>query len=303
MTHENDTILFGKLNEAAQGAGGAYHDVGKHVVALIPQGSRRLVVTFDNLAAKREAADRLPWGHDYLAKTGWDVLGVLSKAPNWFREPSLYDLFDRFRDEGLFRGYDHVVTYGSSMGGFGACAFAAAAPGCTVLAFAPQRSLAPSLVPFELRYRYGRSLGDWTDPRYSDGLEGIRQAGQVYLVHDPRERLDAQHVAALRAPNVMALALPGTGHKIPPSLLKMGILKPFAEEALMGKLELRSFHKLYRQRRNSVPWVQALLTRALARGHYKLGLWAGEKAMKIQPHWKIRHQVNALREAAKGPGG
>ncbi|GHC51510.1 hypothetical protein [Neogemmobacter tilapiae] len=302
MSAATEDILFGKLRDAVQAQNGEYHDTGRHVVSLLPQGSRRLAITFDNLAAKREAADRMPWGYDFLAAANWDVMGVMSKSSNWFRESTLYDLFDHFRDARLFQHYDQVALYGSSMGGFGACAFASAVPGCTVFAFAPQRSLAPELAHFELRYRYGRRQGDWTDPRYRDGAEGIKAARRVYLAYDPRERLDGMHVAMLTGPNVMPLVMPGVGHKIPPMLLKMGILKPLAQAALMGTLEPMEFHQLYRQRRNSVPWVERLLSRALARKHYHMGAAAGERAMSMQPHWKIRHQLNALRAAAKDLG-
>ena len=57
----------------------------------------------------------------------------------------------------------------------GALAFAPLAPGCTVMAFAPQRSLDPALCPFESRYRHARLTTDWSLP-FGDAAEGLRAA-------------------------------------------------------------------------------------------------------------------------------
>lgn len=268
-------------------------------MAYLPAGFRRLAVTFDNLAARREIGDRYPWGYQFLAQDGWDVMGVISKQPDWFRQGDLLDLFDKLKADGLFARYDHVAMYGASMGGFGALAFAPAAPGCSVFAMAPQSTLNRKIAPFENRYRYGRDQGDWEEPRYRDGADGVTAAGRVFIAYDPLLPVDAAHAARLHGPNVQLLQMPGIGHKIPPALTKMNILKPLAQEALSGTLTATSYRQMFRARRQSIPWIESLLIRAQKMGHTKLALGAAELVMARQPHWKIRHQINALRAMLK----
>ena len=284
---------FAAVTEAAARLGGFVIDLPWHVVAWLPRGHGRMAVSFDNLASVREAR-RMPWGDGFLAARGWDVLGVMIKQKDWFRHPALLDALEGLRDEGFFARPRAVSMYGSSMGGFGAATFAGLAPGCTVLAFAPQSSLAKSLAPFETRYKYGRSLGDWTG-RYRDGAEGIRAAGRAYLAYDPALPPDAAHVARLAGPNVTPLPMPHLGHKLPPALNRMGILKPLSETALAGTLEPAEFHRLYRARRASVPWLVSLFKRAGRSGHAGLAL---RQIARLPPdqaqHWKLKQLRRAL---------
>ncbi len=290
--------LFADLKAVASASNGFVHDMTHHVIGYLPSGNSRLVVTFDNLASRKAEGPRLPWGHGFLSAQGWDVMGILVKRPDWFRDPELWDAFDRLRDDGFFARYAHVAMYGSSMGAYGALAFAPAAPGCTVLAFAPQSTLERTAVPFETRYRYGRNLGPWSG-RYVDGADGVRAAGRAYIAFDPRERLDAAHAARMTGQNITFLRMPGVGHKIPPALQQMGILKPVVLAALAGELEPPVFNSLFRARRKSLAWTSDLLDRAAKAGHVRLAIAAAERLLTEDPRWKIRQQLNSMREAAK----
>lgn len=294
MTDTDPTLS--KAEVLAAQTNGFTRNLTQHVVAYIPGGFGRLVVSFDNLSVFRDGPDRLPWGYDFLAGQGWDVLGVMVKRADWFRHPDLWDVFDQLRDDGFFRRYDHVAMYGSSMGAYGALAFAPAAPGCTVLALAPQTTLDRKVVPFDKRYGSADRVTDWGG-RYSDAADGVKSAGRAYVVFDPREKEDAAHAARLRGPNITFLRVPGVGHKIPPAFKKMGLLKPLCERGLTGELSPAEFGRLFRARRDSIPWLESLLIRAQKNNHPRLGLWAAEAAMARREHWKIRGQLRALRRA------
>jgi pimeloyl-ACP methyl ester carboxylesterase len=287
---------FAAIAAESRDLGGFCRVMTHHIAAHLPTGHRRLVVTFDNLASNRETDRRYPWGHGFLADKGWDILGVMALRWDWFRHPDLWDLFDELRDTGFFAGYDHVAFYGASMGGYGALSFASAAPGCTVLAFAPQSSLDRAIVPFEKRYKV---LGDWTG-RYADAADGARAARQAYIAFDPRVKPDLAHVMRLDGANVVQLRMPGVGHKVPPALQRMGILKPVALAALEGALDMQAFHRHYRARRQSIPWVIGLLERAAKRKHARLALRVAENQWKTRLHWKLRLLVNDLRAINSG---
>lgn len=288
---------FALQRDRAIDRGGFVQDLPNHVLSFLPNGGRSLVIAFDNLAATREVQDRTAWGQKFLLDSGHDVLGVQIKRRDWYRDADLIRALVALRDDGFFRGYSRVATFGASMGAFAALAFAPLAPGCTVMAFAPQRSLNLHLCPWEKRYRFARTAY-WDDAlAFGDAAEGLRAAARAYIAFDPRLSEDRKHAASLSGPQVTFLPMPHLGHKLPPALLKMGLLKPLALAALDGTLDPGSFSRLMRARRSSMPWTADLLQRALKRGHLRLGLRAAEKEMADRPHWKIRHLLNAYQAA------
>lgn len=276
--------------------GGFMQEMDHHVLTWLPGRGERLVVSFDNLAAVRETEDRIIWGQKFLTAQGFDVLGLQIKRRDWYRDAQVLGALTDLRDDGFFRRFPAVSMYGSSMGGFGALAFAPLAPGCSVMAFAPQRSLDPALCPYETRYRHARLTTDWSLP-FGDAAEGLRAAGPVYIAFDPAEPEDRQHAAALAAPNVTFLPMRHMGHKLPPALLKMGLLKDLSLAAFDASLTAPAFARLMRARRDSIPWRADFLARCLARGHVRLGLALAEKMMADRPHWKIRHVKRELAAA------
>lgn len=281
-------------------AGGFFADLPDHLLAYVPapgtapRAERRLVVTYDNLASVRDLDGRRLWGQEFLLASGWDVLGVLIKAKDWFRHPPLIAAMESLRDDGFFASFGAVSAFGSSMGGFGALTFAGLYPGATILAFAPQSTLDSARVPFETRYRYARRTLPWTGP-YADAADAARAAARIYLVYDPHQREDALHVARLEGANTLSLRMPHFGHKLPPALLRMGQLKPLAHAALAGTLAPAQFHRMMRARFGSPAYLEALLARAGERGHNRLALRAADRLMAERPHWKVGRQRRGLR--------
>lgn len=144
-----------------------------------------LLVSFDNLGSVGEYAPPQPWMQGRAAKGGLSVLGIMASRRDWYRNEDTSHLIIRLRDAGLFKGFRRVVFIGASMGGFAALAYAPLVPGAIVLAFSPQTSLAPAVVPFEKRYKYAARKWDWETPTFRDAAEGIATLSEVYLVYDP----------------------------------------------------------------------------------------------------------------------
>lgn len=287
---------FALQRQRAADLGGFMLELDHHVLTFLPGQGKRLVVSFDNLAAVRETEDRIIWGQKFLMAQGHDILGLQVKRRDWFRDRQIIDALTGLRDAGFFRAYPAVSMYGSSMGGFGALAFAPLSPGCTVMAFAPQRSLDTALCPYETRYRHARLTTDWSLP-FGDAAQGLQAASRVYIAYDPALPDDVAHARALEAPHVTFLPMRHMGHKLPPALLKMGLLKTISQAAFEARLELPDFARMMRARRDSTPWRADFLARCLARGHHRLGLALAEKMMADRPHWKIRHQKKELAAA------
>lgn len=280
-----------RIRAICQAEGGFWLETDHHILCYRP-GADRLVVSFDNLSSDRETSFRKPFGHDLIIAQGWGNLGVIVKRKDWFQCPQLKAALVAVAQAGLFARYPAVSLYGSSMGAFGAAAFAGLAPGAVVLAYAPQSTLRPRIVPFETRYRYGRGLGDWSGD-FTDAARSIRTASRAYVLFDPCVPEDRQHAARLSGPQVVQIPLRHFGHKLPPMLLRMGVLREMTLLGLRGTLDAPQAQRLLRKRRDAIPYVLAVLGAAQARGHARLALAAAESvARRID-----NHRLRALRRS------
>ena len=217
---------------------------------LAEQPGAPLVITFEPMSTRGAAPrdrNREGWGFSWLASKGYSVLAVKPGRNDWYREPLLRALFGRLQEEECFASFTHVIFYGGSMGGFGALAFATAAPRATVLAFCPQTTLDPARVPWEVRFPKARAL-DWSGT-FADGADIAGRGITAYLVYDPHETLDRKHADRLAFDGVTHLALPYTGHGTPGHLAKMGALKEVFQLAATHRLSRETFAPLARRRK------------------------------------------------------
>lgn len=224
-----------------------------------------LFVTFDNLSSAREQQHmRDPWGFTLARKSGWSHLGVLSYRPNWFRTPSLFAQLEKLAAKGLFKGFKRVVFSGTSMGGFGACAFSPLAPGCEVIAFSPQSTLSPDLAGWDTRYPMGTSA-NWDGP-YADAAQSAASAARVWLVYDPRIPEDLRHAQRFTSPNVAHLKARNAGHKTAWFLRTAGVLGNLTREIIDETMSEPHFYQLYRETRRLRSYEMSVVERAMARG-------------------------------------
>ncbi|UOA20644.1 hypothetical protein DSM14862_03625 (plasmid) [Sulfitobacter indolifex] len=293
-----NNLNFERIEREVNEGGGFYHETEHHVISYTP-GKRRLLVSFDNLASLKSKHPRKPWGQDIAQKNGWGSLGVMTKKNDWFRSTELTNYLSELRAQGLFESYPAVSMYGASMGGYAACLFAPLAPGCTVVAFAPQSSLSAEDAPFEKRYRFARRNYDWNSTEWRDAAQGIKAAGKAYLIYDPTIPEDLMHAQRLTGPQVSQLTWPGLTHKVPPTLRRLGILGPVAKETLTATMTHKRFHELMRVRMSTPVYVFRLMERASAKGHYRLVEQAIAGLPKGFANWKIRQLRRRNAESLK----
>ncbi len=265
-----------------------------HSFLYVPRSSDTLVVTFDNLdIAMTKREDRRPWGYSFIKDQGWSMLGVLAGGWTWYREQWVSDQFDQLKDDGFFKQFKRVVFYGASMGGYAACAFSSAAPGCDVMAISPQSTVDKSVVPWESRYKvvWNRDFNG----KYGDAAKVSQAANRVLILYDPYEPLDAQHAARFTGENVQHLRAPLLGHRLGSSLNQMGILSPIILGALDGSLSSREYYKLLRARKSSPRYQRELFNRAIDKGHTDLARSLGEHILKLNPNRAVRQGLRTLR--------
>jgi hypothetical protein len=249
-------LWFPELMPGGRGAG-FLEKTDRHSLMFVARSAPRLLVTFDNLSNVRDRSPlRLPWAYKFARDHKASHLGILAHRADWYREAGLIERMRKLAGEGFFEGYERVLFAGSSMGAFGALAFSALAPGAHVLAFNPQSTLNPELVPWETRYRGGRAQ-DWSLP-FGDAAGLLGAAGRVGVFYDPYFEPDRRHFDRLAGPGVTGFKCWYSNHKSAVFLRKIGALKPVMESALFGELTEAEFYRLYRARRG-LPWYAGSL--------------------------------------------
>lgn len=282
---------YNEVRAQAQKAG-FFWEGPENALYFEPHG-KRLIVSFDNIHMVREEGQRWPWGHKFLTGTlGCSVLGVMGSKRNWFRHNFVHHSFDRLRDEGFFQGFDQVLFYGASMGGFGALSYARTAPGADVLAIAPQTTLDRRILPDDDRWGWTKKL-DW-DADYADAAEGTAKAGDVVIISDPYFAPDCEQIDRLTGDNIRRLKMPFFGHQIPNAFVNMGTLKPMLIDMLDGNLTSERFYTLQRARRDLPRYQHDLIAEAEARGHTKLAIMACEYTLKKRKAGNIRRTLERL---------
>lgn len=222
-----------------------------------------LLVSFDTLDSflQRPVGD-LPPHHAQALAAGWSHLSVIAEGPTWYRDPRVWRYIDRLIDEAFFEDFDRVVFYGAGMGGYAACAFSVAAPGSSVLAIRPLATLAPAIAAWDRRHRAARAL----DFRSRFGFAPDMVAGQqrVTVLYDPLIAEDAMHAALFRDPIVQRLTCPHLGAAPETDLAAMGLLDPLLAAAMAGDITPAAWSRLWRARRDHLPWLERLIDRAAA---------------------------------------
>lgn len=239
---------------------GYYEQLGAQHAALFIDESPTLIVSFETIDGIRNGApDQMPLGHRVAAGLGWSHLCLIADGETWFRDPAVFRFFDRLVDDAFFEDFDQVVFYGAGMCGYAATAFCVTAPGATVLAIQPQATLDPRVTEWDNRFTTKRRI-NFTD-RYGYAPEMTEGAGDVYILYDPEEQLDAMHAALFTKPFVQKLRCPHLGQYIELALLQMEVLPKLLARAGSGTLSAAAFHRLYRARRNHGGYLRNLLSR------------------------------------------
>lgn len=239
---------------------GYFERLGARHSAFFVDETPTLLVTFETVEAIRtRSADKMPAGHTMARRHGWSHLCLIAEGETWYRDPAVYRFFDRLVDDAFFEDFDRVVFYGAGMGGYAAAAFSVTAPGCTVLLVQPTATLDPAVTEWDPRNRARRRL-DFGD-RYGYAPDMVDGAGDVFILYDPEETLDAMQAALFTKPFVTNLRCRNLGALLEPTLDKLGVLPQLIEAAGTGTLSAQTFWQLYRARRDHGPYLRTLLAR------------------------------------------
>ena len=204
----------------------------------VPERAREVVVSFEaaDRTIPRGNLRRQGFGESFLLENGYAVVSVLTGSANWFRDREIQDFLADEQFRSFLDGFDKIHAYGSSMGGYGACAFAELLGVHNLVTFQPISTLIESLVPWEDRFNAMHRL-DWTGP-YADATLGVSSVESFYLLYDPDDP-DAKHAARFRdavpSEAYRPVEVPGAEHAVPRFLLKRKALKSISLMAFQGE--------------------------------------------------------------------
>lgn len=249
-----------------------------------------LLVSFETLSGIRDAGGgQMPLGYQIAAPRGWSSLSIIAHDETWFRDRFVFGYFDRLIDDAFFEDFDHVVFYGAGMGGYGATAFSVAAPGCTVLALAPQATLDTDLADWDRRFLKARRL-DFTD-RFGFAPDMTDGCAKVFLVYDPIQQVDAVHAAMFRGAHITKLRARHIGRDPQAELALIGVLRPLIEGACTNTLTGGSFYQLWRARRTHAQYLGRLAGRVQSQNNPKRLVKVLKAAVALVDHPQLRRAL------------
>lgn len=239
-----------KLNFQHQSAHFFSITLRHYTVDILLRESDDAVVLFDHLGIAERNPDRKRpgWGFSFiLEKTDKTAIFVKPIESNWFRPLGLFQLCAELANSGFFDRYKTIMTYGSSMGGYAAIAYADAFRASHVISMNPQATLSRDLAPWDARFAKGCQQ-DWKAfPQIAS--MGCQSAKQVIIVFDRRCNEDAAHVKLLNLTSSIELNLPFVGHGIPYHLLKLGLIEKLFIDAYKDDFNVAKWRQMFRARR------------------------------------------------------
>lgn len=220
-----------------------------------------------------------PFAATYLQSR--EVSGIFFRSlhNDWWDTPDVSAAIDIVLP--LLRRFDRCVAYGSSMGAFGAIAFAARLGCQAVIAISPQAAIDRSIVPWETRWACEAAART-----YALGNAGSHTTKflHVALIYDPWYEPDKKHVELIEHESIMRGAVVQripfgfAGHPASKVLLETGLLKDIIGRLIVGfplnKQMIMSYRK---QRKLSRSFYDSFGTnRDLFKRHPRLALRAFE---------------------------
>ena len=203
---------------------------------VVPEGAREVVVSFESAAGNVNRKDplRTAFGEKFLLDNNFAVVGILPHEKSWYRTPDVHRFLESSDLRNFLKTFERIHTYGASMGGYGACAFAHTLGAHNVIALQPVSTLSSAIVPWEWRFRPGVQF-DWTGP-YKDAADGLAGIESIWFIYDP-DCDDKRHVVRLSeaaGPATREVFVHNCGHAAAYRLRQWDVLKPVALACLQG---------------------------------------------------------------------
>ncbi len=220
--------------------------------------SSACVVTFDSYSDDR-GLDRQGFGEGFFRYRGIDAIHVIGRENDWYQYAEMPAAAAAAAE--LTRGYERVLAYGSSMGGYAAIRFGGIAGATVALAISPQFSIDPRTARFERRWKYDSHRIDFS-------LERTLKAPFIdtaYVVYDPHDA-DRLHADLFRRrTRVIDVRLPNAGHPATGAIADAGLLNELVLDVINDRLDVAEMKRRMLQAHEGSPQFHYVMS-SRARG-------------------------------------
>lgn len=223
-------------------------DIGDYYIECIFYNFDSLFVTFENVFGDYIKTDRyrMGWGSRKFRSMGVSHLCIKPRRLDWYTGKNLSEELESLQP--FFERFGRVITYGESMGGFGALAFADLVKAKYCISISPQSTLDRGKVPWDVRYP--RGIKENFSGPYGDAIGNYSGANCAYILYDPHYEMDRRHAARLVSQNSKMIKLPFLGHGCSIDLIPMGATNYILHAVLDDSFDDATFYKILRNRRD-----------------------------------------------------
>jgi pimeloyl-ACP methyl ester carboxylesterase len=200
----------------------------------LPGSGKRLVLSLAGVGTSRKFSPRREFTGSASGGGQNHVLFISDSSRSWMNGPGvkdrIVDIVAQFRRQFEI---DEVVALGNSMGGFAGLVLADVMPVDTVIAFSPQFSANPDVVPEETRWWfYRRQIQQWDFAE----VGSLNHPGTNYFIFHADAPEEAVHWARFpKDKRIHHFILAGEDHNLVRTLQKRGLLRQVIETAIAGK--------------------------------------------------------------------
>jgi tetratricopeptide (TPR) repeat protein len=240
-----------------------------------------LAVTFDPLLY---LCDKPPFGHEFFAKQGIDVVSVRKKAEHFYQPLTRAAFATALRP--LKTRYARIVCYGSSLGAYAALYYARDLP-WTVIASSPRVSVHPV---------YGAQI--WQQ-RCGFRHEPFRADAAVrcdaIIFYDPRDAIDRRYIEGEVLPQftrARVVRVPFAGHPANQFLGDIGYIAPYVRAVVAGTTPPALQRRAHRAR--SATYHQVLALTCVQHGHVAWADALVQRALALNPRRMLAHRTLGL---------
>jgi predicted Zn-dependent protease len=233
-------------------------------------------VTFSSVGTKHKTG----FGEAFLRKHGYSAIHLVSTWDHWYQVDEVRAAIDLVQAKLQAQKFSKIITYGASMGGYGAAAHSAVLKAQKAILIAPQFSIDGRKVSFEKRWRNEAAKLSFN---YDDMTTQLGKSTQKYFIYDPHSE-DQKHINLYaQFPGCEFLSVPYCGHVPGHAILHAGLLQrlitDIAGDTFDQNLFYRDFHL---GRRKSPAYWSGLANFALKR-RPMVALYAIKRSIEIEP--------------------
>lgn len=223
-----------------------------------------LFVTFENVFGDYIKTDkyRMGWGSRKFRSMQVSHLCIKPRRLDWYTGENLAEALADLLP--FFERFERVITYGESMGGFGALAFADLVRAKYSISISPQSTLDRAKVPWDTRYP--RGIKEDYSGRYGDAVGNYSNVDCAYILYDPHYEMDRRHASRLFSRNAKMIKLPFLGHGCSIDLIPMGATNYILNSVLDDSYNDTAFFKILRNRRER-PRYYKFIREKVAKSH------------------------------------